>query len=133
MHNIDVDELRARKQALKYELEKYQEAIDQKLARGEFDIDNMCGRMNQLEKTLIAILERLKKYDDCSPELQSEQDRKAIAIIGGGRGVEIRAKNDDATKYTVKKRKTYSEVLAQQVAHKSNGHSKQQQPQTITP
>ena len=130
---IDIEELKARKQVVENDLTRYQEAINQKLSRGEYDIDNMCGRVNQLERILNAILNKLKQYDHCNPELQTEQERKAIAIIGGGRGVEIRAKNDDPTKYTVKKRKTYSDIIQQKVAPKPNGKPKQQQqPQTAT-
>ena len=133
MYNIDIEDLKAKRQVVENDLNRYQEAINQKLARGEYDIDNMCGRVNQLERILTSILNRLKQFDHCSPELQTEQDRKAIAIIGGGRGVEIRAKNDDPTKYTVKKRKTYNEIIQQQLAPKPNGQPKQQQQPQTTP
>jgi hypothetical protein len=129
---IDIEDLKAQCKVVENDLNRYQEAINQKLSRGEYDIDNMCGRVNQLERLLTSILNKLKQHDCCNPELQTEQERKAIAIIGGGRGVEIRAKNDDPTRYTVKKRKTYGDIIQQKVAPKPNGKPKQQQVQATT-
>ena len=129
---IDIEDLKAQCKVIENDLNRYQEAINQKLSRGEYDIDNMCGRVNQLERLLTSILNKLKQHDCSNPELQTEQERKAIAIIGGGRGVEIRAKNDDPTKYTVKKRKTYGDIIQQKVAPKPNGKPKQQQVQATT-
>jgi hypothetical protein len=127
-----MEELKGRKTALENEIKRFQEAIEYKLSKGEFDVDNMCARVNQLEKLLLVILSQLRSYDPCNADLQSEQDRKAIAIIGGGKGVEIRAKNDDASKYTVKKRLTYDEIIQKRRAPKPNGQAKQQvSPQTV--
>ena len=130
---LNIEELKAQQCVIENDIKRYSEAINQKFSKGEFDIDNMCGRLNQLERLLTVILNKLRSYDSCTPGLQSEQERKAIAIIGGGKGVEIRAKNDDSTKYFVKKRKTFNDILKQKAAPKPNGTTKQQQqPQTVT-
>jgi hypothetical protein len=126
---INIDELKGKKAALESEIKRFQEAIEYKLSKGEFDVDNMCARVNQLEKLLLLILNQLRSYDPCNGDLESEQDRKAIAIIGGGKGVEIRAKNDDATKYFVKKRLSYDDVIQKRRRPKPNGQAKQQQQQ----
>jgi hypothetical protein len=126
----NVEELKGQQNALESEIRRFKDAIEYKFTKGEYDVDNMCGRVNQLERLLSIILNKLKSYDPCSPEFESEQDRKAIAIVGGGKGVEIRAKNDDPTKYTVKKRKTYGDILQVKMKPQPNGKHKQQQPQT---
>jgi hypothetical protein len=123
----NIDELKAKKTSLENDIKKFQEAIEHKLAKGDFDVDNICARVNQLEKQLVVVVNQLRIYDPCNADQQSEQDRKAIAIIGGGRGVEIRAKNDDATKYTVKKKLSYDEIIRKRMTPKPNGKATQSQ------
>ncbi len=125
----NVDELKGKKAALESEIKRFQDAIEYKFTKGEFDVDNMCGRVNQLERLLQIILNQLRACDPCNPDLQTEQDRKAIAIIGGGRGVEIRAKNDDTTKYITRRRLSYDEIIKKRLVGRPNGQAKQQQPQ----
>lgn len=129
---INIEELKGKKAVLESDIKKLQDAIECKLSKGEYDVDNMCGRVNQWERMLAVIINQLRAYDHCDPESQTEQDRKAIAVLGGGRGVEIRPKNDDPAKYTVRKRKTYSEIIQKKLAPKPNGKPKQQQPQQQT-
>ena len=124
---INIEELKGKKAVLESDIKKLQDAIECKLSKGEYDVDNMCGRVNQWERMLAAIINQLRAYDHCDPESQTEQDRKAIAVLGGGRGVEIRPKNDDPAKYTVRKRKTYSEIIQKKLAPKPNGKPKPQQ------
>jgi hypothetical protein len=129
----NIEEIKGKKVALESEIKKFQDAIDCKITKGEFDVDNMCGRVNQLEKQLTIILNQLRAYDPCNPESQTEQDRKAIAVLAGGRGVDIRPKNDDPAKYTVRKRLTYGDIIQKKLAPKPNGKPKpQQQPQQQT-
>jgi len=128
----NIEEIRGKKSALESEIKKFQDAIEYKLTKGEFDVDNMCARVNQLERLLTVILNQLRACDPCNNESQTEQDRKAIAVLGGGRGVEIRPRPDDSSKYTVKKRLNYSDVLQKKRPPQPNGKAKQPQPQQQT-
>ena len=128
----NIEEIRGKRIALESEIKKYQDAIEYKLTKGEFDVDNMCARVNQLERLLTVILNQLRAYDPCNTESQTEQDRKAIAVLGGGRGVDIRPRPDDPAKYTVRKRLSFSDVLQRKLPPQPNGKAKQQQPQQQT-
>ena len=57
----NIEEIRGKKVAIESELTKYRDAIDYKLAKGEFDVDNMCARVDQLERLLMVILNRLAR------------------------------------------------------------------------
>jgi hypothetical protein len=124
---INIEELKGKKTLLESDIKKLQDAIEYKLTKGEYDVDNMCGRVNQWERMLAVIINQLRAYDPCDPQSQTEQDRKAIAILGGGKGVEIRPKNDDPAKYTVRKRLTYGEIIQKKLVPKPNGKPKPQQ------
>lgn len=125
--STDREEIMKRKVAIEMDLKMFQDAIREKLSKGEFDIENICGQVNRLERDLAFISNRLRSFDPYCGDESSEQDRKAIAIIGGGRGVEIRAKNDDTTRYMSRKRQTYEDIMKARRAPKSNGQSKQPQ------
>ena len=130
--NTNIDEIRGKQAELESKIKKYQDAIEYKLAQGEFDVDNMCAQVNQWERLLTFILKQLRACDPCNTESHTEQDRKAIAVLGGGKGVEIRPRPDDPSKYTVKKRLNYSDILQKKRPPQPNGKAKQPQPQQQT-
>ena len=108
---------------------KLKDALDKCLDAGDSmeNISGVSALINSCHKELDAILKKIKCCGPVNNADESEQDRKAIAIIAGGKGVEIRAKNDDQTKYTARRRLTYEEIIKRRTAGQSNGQSKQQQ------
>lgn len=130
--STDREEIMKKKGAIEMDIKMFQDAIREKLSKGEFDIENICGQVNRLEKDLASLNNRLRSFDPYCGDENSEQDRKAIAIIAGGRGVEIRAKNDDTTRYMARKRQNYEEIIKVRRAPKPKGQSKQPQSGQLT-
>jgi hypothetical protein len=107
---------------------KLKDTLDKCLDSGD-SIENINGvsiMINSCQRDLEIILKKIKNCAPANHTEESEQDRKAIAIIAGGKGVEIRAKNDDQTKYTAKRKLTYDEIIKRRAATQSNGQSKEQ-------
>jgi uncharacterized small protein (DUF1192 family) len=116
------------------EIEQLRKGIRNKLAGSDFNVDNMCALVNELERKLARLKAQLCTCEPGQENAEAEQQRKAAAIIAGGRGVEIRAKNDDAGKYVQKKRKTYDDIIKDKAKPQANGHgtpSALQQAQSI--
>lgn len=126
----DRDEILRRKATLEIDVKLFQDAVRDKLRNGDSGIEEICAQLNKKEKELAMAKMELRSCDPYEPDENSEQDRKAIAIIAGGRGVEIRARNDDASKYLPKKRKTYQDIKNKQNAVQSNGQHQQIYPPT---
>lgn len=126
METISIEKLRADKRKLEEKCEKLNAKLENELATGG-QIENICGLINSCQHDLDAITKAIRRCEPTENENENEQDRKAIAIIAGGKGVEIRAKNDDATKYTVRKRQTYDEIIKKRYLQKPNGKTTQQQ------
>ena len=126
METISIEKLRADKRKFEDLCEKLNAKLENELAAGG-QIENICGLINSYQRELSAIIKAIRRCEPTENENENEQDRKAIAIIAGGRGVEIRAKNDDATKYTVRKRQTFDEIMKNRYVQKPNGKTTQQE------
>jgi hypothetical protein len=128
-----IDKLCCERDKLKERLSKLKDVLDKCLDSGDSmeNINGVSALINSCQKELEIIFKKIRNCGPANNTDESEQDRKAIAIIAGGKGVEIRAKNDDQTKYTAKKKLTYDEIIKRRTATQSNGQSKQQQPVKI--
>jgi hypothetical protein len=124
-----IDKLCCERDKLKERLSKLKDVLDKCLDCGDTteNISGVSSMINSCQRELEVILKNIRSCGPVNHTDESEQDRKAIAIIAGGKGVEIRAKNDDQTKYTAKKKLTYDEIIKKRTATHSNGQSKQQQ------
>jgi hypothetical protein len=126
METISIEKLRTDKRRCEDLCEQLNAKLENELATGG-QIENICGLINSCRRDLEAITKAIRRCEPTENENENEQDRKAIAIIAGGKGVEIRAKNDDATKYTVRKRQTYDEIIKKRYVQKPNGKTTQEQ------
>jgi hypothetical protein len=122
METINIEKLRCERDELRETIKGLNAALKNALASGE-SVENLCGTINKLTRELEILDKKIRVCEPNQDSSSSEQDRKAIAIIGGGRGVDIRAKNDDTTKYTTRKRLSYDEIIKNRAAPKSNGKS----------
>lgn len=128
-----IEKLCCERDKLKERLCKLKDVLDKCLDSSDSmeNINGVSALINSCQKELEWILKKIRNCGPANHTDESEQDRKAIAIIAGGKGVEIRAKNDDQTKYTAKKKLTYDEIIKKRTAPQSNGQSKLQQPAKI--
>lgn len=108
------DDIREKIKCLEEKKMKLEEAIDRNFASQNYQVDNIYGEIHKLDRSIEKLRAQLPTE---SVNSNYEIDRKAIGIAGGG--VNIRAKNDDASKYTFKKRKSFQDLLEE--ARKKEG------------
>jgi len=122
-----IDELKKRKSELEKDIACIKNIINKKIEAEDYDVDNMFGQITALEKLLASINYQINCVEPVYGDEGNEIERKAIGIAASGRGIDIRAKNDDSTKYVAKKRKSFAQIEAEaksnaqnQLAHNKN-------------
>ena len=105
-----IESFKIKKTELENEIVTIKTIIKRKVEAQDYDVDNMYGQVTALEKQLTSINSQINFVEPIYGDDGNEIERKAIGIAASSRGVDIRAKNDDSTKYVAKKRKSFAQI-----------------------
>jgi len=92
-----INELRQRRTHKIGEIASIKEIIRAKMEKGETDVNELYGAINRLEadiNSLDVLLNTLKKGASYGSEDTDEQTAKAISLVAGGGGVNIRPRRN---------------------------------------